>query len=70
MNTIMVKSDVMKRQRITKGLSIRRLAEISKLNAVTIQKIETQNSRPNPSTAKKICNALGAEFDEIFEITN
>lgn len=70
MNTIMVKSDAMRRQRITKGLSIRKLAETAKLNAVTIQKIETQNSRPNPSTAHKICTALGVEFDDIFQIAN
>ncbi|WP_160676743.1 helix-turn-helix transcriptional regulator [Clostridium sp. C8-1-8] len=58
----------MKHQRITKGLSIRKLAEIAELNPVTIQKIESQSSRPNPSTAKKICNALEVDFDEIFTI--
>lgn len=68
MNTIVVKSNIMKRQRIIKGLSIRKLAEIAKLNSVTIQKIETKNTRPNPSTAQKICTALGVGFDEIFEI--
>lgn len=70
MNTIIVKSDKMKNTRITKGLSIRGLAEIANLNPVTIQKIEAQNTRPNPSTAKKICNALEVEFNEIFEIIN
>lgn len=68
MNTIDTKRVIMKRLRITNGLSIRRLAQITKLNASTIQKIETHKSRPNPSTALKICKALGVKFDEIFEV--
>lgn len=68
MHTIMAKHEIMKRKRIIKGLSIRRLAVISKLNPVTIQKVESQKSSPNPGTAKKICQALELEFDDIFEI--
>jgi len=68
MHTIIVKHATMNRQRITKGLSIRGLADIAKLNPVTILKIENQKSKPNPSTAAKICKALGVEFDDIFEI--
>jgi Predicted transcriptional regulators len=68
MNNITVKGNKIKRKRITKGLSIRGLAEIARLNPATIQKIETQSVSPNPATAKKICDALEVEFNEIFEI--
>lgn len=68
MHTIMSKHGIMERERVKKGFSIRRLAVISELNPVTIQKVESQKSSPNPGTAKKICQALGLEFDDIFEI--
>jgi len=68
MNTIITKKLTMHRLRVINGLSIRGLAQMAKLNPVTIQKIESHTTRPNPSTAQKICIALGVKFDEIFEI--
>lgn len=68
MHTIIAKDDLIKRLRITNGYSIRGFGIKTGLNPVTIQNLEGQKTSPTPSTAKKICNALGVKFDDLFEI--
>jgi DNA-binding XRE family transcriptional regulator len=60
----------MRRLRIVQGFSTNQLAQKAILNTVTINKIENGKHSPNPSTALKICKALGVEFDEIFELVD
>ena len=68
MNTIVAKENIIKRLRITKGYSIRGFGVKTGLNPVTIQNVEGQKTCPTPSTARKICEALGTEFEELFDI--
>jgi DNA-binding Xre family transcriptional regulator len=68
--TIIAKSDVLNQDRIKKGFSMRRLSKEADIDVVTIHRIETHKTkRVSISTAKKICTALKAEFDELFELT-
>lgn len=66
--TIKTDSKKLETERIKKGMSISALSMASGLSVSSIWKIENEFSRPSPSSAKKICNALGVEFDTIFEI--
>lgn len=54
---------------IRKGLSKRGFAKMANIADVTIIQITSGSRNPSPRTAKKICEALGAEFDELFVIT-
>ena len=53
---------------IRKGFSKRGLAEEIKMAESTVIQICNGTRYPSPKTAKKICDALQVEFDEIFEI--
>lgn len=68
MKTIIAKTDEIRRLRIINGYSIRGLAKLATVDPVTIHKIETGKSCPNPSTAYKICQALNAQFEDLFRI--
>lgn len=68
--TICPKIISLKSSRMKKGLSVRQLAKAADVNPVTISKIENGISKPTPSTAKKICDAIGVSFDELFELTS
>jgi DNA-binding XRE family transcriptional regulator len=68
MKTIAVKAEEIRRLRIINGYSIRGLAKQAAVDPVTVHKIEAGKSSPNPSTAKKICDALNVEFNQLFEI--
>lgn len=68
MLTVKPKTHVIQEIRIRKGFTQKKLAEKAKLNALTILNIENGISTPNPATALKIREALGVEFDDIFEI--
>lgn len=64
--TLGVKVESLKRARIINGMSIRALAKTANLSTATVFKTENQATVPSPATAKKICNALGLEFDDLF----
>ena len=68
MVTVKTKNNAVQKTRVTKGLSLRKLSEQSGVNYVTISKMENGKTSPNPSTALKVCNALGVKFEELFEI--
>lgn len=69
MCTIKTKCIELASLRIKKGLSLNQLARSTKLNSGVISRIESGAVSPRPETAKKICEALGVEFDTIFSIT-
>jgi DNA-binding XRE family transcriptional regulator len=70
MLTIKPKTQKLQTVRIKNGLSTKKLAVKAKLNPLTILNIENGLSAPNPSTASKICTALGVGFDDIFELVD
>lgn len=66
--TIKAKTYNMKTTRIKSGMSIKALSKKSGLSTATICKVENGAIVPMPMTAKKICDALEADFDDLFEI--
>ena len=68
LGTINAKSSEMTMARIKKGLSMNQLANLINSNAGSISRIERNNASPRPDLAKKICAALGCEFDSIFYV--
>lgn len=56
--------------RIKHGLSQRELAKKASLSNGYIAQLEKETRFPTPRTAQKICQALGCEFDDLFEIVN
>lgn len=56
--------------RIKQGLSQRALARKAGLSSSYLTMIENQNRYPSPSAARKICEALGKTFDELFELVD
>jgi DNA-binding XRE family transcriptional regulator len=54
--------------RIRAGLSQNSLSKQAKVSKTLICQIEGGNRNPSAKTARKICDALGVEFEEIFFI--
>lgn len=52
--------------RISKGLTQEDLAELSKVNLRTIQRIENNESEPRGKTLSLICDALGISLEEVL----
>lgn len=67
-NHIKPDSKKIRELRIKQGLSLRELSNIAGVNIAVISKLENGHSSPTPKTAKKITDALGIAFDEIFSI--
>lgn len=65
---IVVKTDRMTEVRIKQGFSYRQLSQITSVNLASLSKIEKGARSPTPKNAKLISNALGVDFDDIFEI--
>lgn len=65
---MIVAKEVANSTRIKKGYSISKLAREIKMTRVTVQNIFNNNAKTTPETAKKICDVLDVEFDEIFKI--
>lgn len=63
METIGTKITQLRKQ---KALSQENLAELSKVNVRTIQRIENNETTPRGATLKLICDALGVTPDEII----
>jgi len=55
--------------RLSRGLSIRSLAEISGLNFNTLSLIENEKSSPNVNTLQQLANALQVPITAFFEST-
>ena len=54
--------------RIKSGYSMTELAKRVEVSPQFISAIINGTYNPSPATAKKICDALQVEFDEIFDI--
>lgn len=55
--------------RILKGFSQNELAKKASVSNTVIIRIE-QGKNITPASAKKVCNALGIDFEQIFHIMN
>lgn len=66
---VVPKSTSITAARVYAGLSMRQLASKSALNIATISKMES-GTCPSvaPQTAKRVCDALGMLFNELFEL--
>jgi len=56
--------------RYKSGLTMEEVAKSAKLSAATIYKLEEGTTLCHPRTTKKICDALGKDFDELFELVD
>lgn len=65
---IILKQNFLETTRIKKGLSRYSLSKKAGLSKLAISRIEKREVNPTPRTARKICDALNVEFDEIFLI--
>lgn len=65
---IVAKRNKLEAARGARGWSQGELALRCKVSRTRISAIETRGSSLKASTAKKICDALGRDFNELFEI--
>jgi transcriptional regulator with XRE-family HTH domain len=63
---IKVNIDAFVNARIKNGFSQRELAKRAELSSALISQIENSERNPSPNSAKKICDALHVNFDDIF----
>lgn len=54
--------------RMKRGLSLRELGRQAGITAASLSAIERGISKPRPQTAKRLCDALEMEFDELFTV--
>jgi transcriptional regulator with XRE-family HTH domain len=67
--TIRLKNAIeFKRLLMEKGYSYRTFGKASKVAFPTISDIANEKKYPTPKAAKKICEALGLEFNDLFFI--
>lgn len=65
---ILAKKDVFARSRIIKGLSQRELARRSDLSHSYISMIERGVKSVGPATAKRLCELLQKQVEDLFNI--
>lgn len=53
---------------IKRGFTKNGLSQAVELSQPTIVQISNGKRNPSPSTAKRLSEALGVEFDDVFEI--
>ncbi|PQP89679.1 helix-turn-helix transcriptional regulator [Paenibacillus sp. AR247] len=53
---------------IRRGFSKKAFAEAANIGQVTALQISNGDRNPSPRIAKRICDTLEVEFDDIFEI--
>ena len=56
------------RTRIKQGYSQRQLARETGLSSPFLSQLENRKRNIGPDAAKKICSALGVEFESVFEV--
>lgn len=70
MRKIAVVADNLALTRMKKGYSLRKLSKIAQVDYSTINKLENGKQKTTPETAKKICDALGVTFEDMFVVEN
>lgn len=62
--------DFIKRVRVEKGLSIDDLAEASGYSAVQIRNFEKNKFKPQVFKLKRLADALGCDYEELYKKVN
>lgn len=65
MNIVPISNEICK-ARLLQGLNMKALAKKAGVSPATISNIEHSMRPVYPANAKKICEALGKPFDELF----
>jgi len=65
---IKVNTQQLVRLRIKAGLSQRALAKQTGLSSAYLSQLERGKRNPGPDVAKRICSALGVDFETLFNI--
>ncbi|MOA14476.1 helix-turn-helix protein [compost metagenome] len=65
---VVVKTEDLTSLLYRKGWTRRQLAEQAQINEATAQKVVKGQRSPSPPVAKKIVDALGVKFEDIFEL--
>jgi transcriptional regulator with XRE-family HTH domain len=65
---IYAKADIFAKSRITKGYSQRELAKRAGLSHAYISLIESRQKNVGPAAAKRICDLLERDVEELFVI--
>ena len=65
---IKAKIENMRRARIEQGYNQSDVCEGVDLNIATYNQIENGKTSPRPKTAKRICDFLKRQFNELFEV--
>lgn len=65
-----VKTDQLNEMLFRKGWSRRQLAATAGIGGVTAQQVCNGKRNPSAPVAKKIVDALGCEFDDVFQIVD
>ncbi|MEK8126294.1 helix-turn-helix transcriptional regulator [Paenibacillus filicis] len=65
---IIAKSNAVTKARIVKGFTQRELADRTGLSYAYISLLERSMKTIGPGTAKKLAEALGEPFEELFEL--
>ena len=60
----------LKEWRETRGLTVRKLGELSGVHYVSVVKIETERLDPRLSTVLKLCHALRISLSQLVGETN
>ncbi len=63
---MIVKTDILKKKRLQKGLSKVELAKLTGVSTCVISNFENGRNIPRPKSLKKICTALQTDIDELF----
>ncbi|OKP82844.1 hypothetical protein A3844_23025 [Paenibacillus helianthi] len=64
-----IKAEKLTELMFRKGWTRRQLAKSAGIGEVTAQQVCNGQRNPSPPVAKKIVDALGVEFEDIFELT-
>lgn len=62
------KTEQLARLMFIRGLNQRGLAKLANVSVVSVNQIVNGTRKPSAPLAKKIVDALGVEFDEVFDL--
>jgi len=65
-----VKTDRLAELMYHKGWTRRHLAKVAEIGQVTAQQVCAGKRNPSAPVAKKIVDALGVEFNDVFELVS
>jgi transcriptional regulator with XRE-family HTH domain len=67
--TVDTKTNRIRIERMRRGLTLEELGEKVGITKSSMSALENGKSAPRPSTAKKLCDVLGLEYETLFMIS-